>query len=296
MEKRFCETLRTAATLTVASSCGALSTGRCISAFYAQTGAFAWIGVCAACIVYGCVVGGTMHLKRKTEVHSLAEMYIGTFGGKIGAVFTALHAVFFAFAGVALLRTAADTAALALPLHYAERIGTLFALAAALWLSRRKARFITNVGSAYFAVLIAMMLALIAFAKAPSKDALNFYVSLRLENNICAAVLLGAIHAALAGGMCASAAIRLYPIHARPCFAAFLSAMAFATVLLCGNAVFAVFPQEINALRYPFVALCASWEKIGFYLSALTRYFETLISLTAVFCMLPKQNRFTMGK
>lgn len=286
MEKH--DTLRMAMTLAAISSCGALSTGRCISAFYAQTGAASWLGIAVSSIVYGSMVGCILRFKRKTSAKFLMEMYLSVFGKKIGGTLMLLHAAFFAVTGYVLLQSARDTALLTLPIKSAGSIGVVFALLVSLWLSGRNVRTIENVGSTYIMLLIFMMLALLAFGRAPDHGTLNFHVRLRLENDPAVAILLSVLHASLAVGMCASATIRLSPEKLHSGRAGVISAAVFGFVLSCENTIFAAFPQEINALKYPFVVLTAPWGKCGFYLCILMRCFETLISLTGVFCMLPK--------
>lgn len=286
MEKH--DTIRMSMTLTAMSSCGALSTGRCISAFYAQTGAASWLGIGISSLFFGWMIGCTLHFKRKTCANCLMEMYISIFGRKFGSALMLLHTAFFAVTGYALLQTAKETAMLALPIDSAGTVSVIFALFASLWLSRRNVRTIKSIGCTYILLLVCMMMAMLAFGKAPDHGTLNFYVRLRLENDLSAAILLSSLHASLAGGMCASAVIRLSDEKLHPVRTGILSAMVFAFVLTCENAVFAAFPQEINALKLPFVVLCASWGKPGFYLVILMRSFETLVSLSGIFCALPR--------
>ena len=271
--------VKTAVSLAAMSGCGALSTGRCISAFYAQTGGASWLGIAVGCILYGLMIGGAVRLKRRTGAGGLAEVYAGIFGKTAGAVFTALHAAFFTIAAYALLGAAAETASLLLPVHHADAIGIAAAIVTAFFISRVSSSVIKACGGVCFTALAALMLALMARGKMPGRETLNFYVRLKLNNNIPAAVLLAAVHASLAGALCAAPAVRLYQPYVKPHFAGCASAAAMAALLMLGNAVFAAFPPEINALRYPFAALSGGWGRAGYYFCGLARYAEIIISL-----------------
>ena len=287
MEKTRRNALLNALALAVIASCGEMSAGRCVSAFYGQTGKWSWMGIGIAGVLFGLLMGGILRLKRRTGANTLAEVYTGIFGRKAGAVVTALHVAFSAFAACALLGKAAETAELALPFHRAAYIGAISAAIFSLLVWRQGASGIRKLGCLCFAALAAVMFALLVSGKLPSQNTMHFYVELELENKPWAAVLLALIHASMAAGMCAAAAVRLYPAHIKPGLAGFVSAIAFAMLMASGNGVFSVFPREINALRYPFTALSASWGAAGFYIFALMRYLECVACLAGIFCMLP---------
>ncbi|MBQ3574477.1 MAG: hypothetical protein IJA26_02320 [Clostridia bacterium] len=278
--------LAIAATLAVMAGCGMLSAGRCVSAFYAQTGVLSWMGIGISCIIFGFLMGGIVRLKRKTGAGSLPALYAGLFGKRAGAAFTALHAAFFAACAWVLMSAASDAFALLLPLHHAGLIGMVFALLIALWLSR-SCGAVSRFGGSCFLLLACLMPALAAFGRMPSKSTLHFYVELMLENRPWAAVLLAVIHASLAAGMCAGAAVRLFPAHIKPGAAGMASAAAYGFIMAAGNVVFCIFPPEINALKYPFVALTGEWGRAGHHICALIRYAECILSLCGICCALP---------
>ena len=291
MDKMRRSALWNALALAVIACCGELSSGRCVSAFYAQAGRWSWRGIGVSCIVYGFLMGGVIRLKRKTGACSLKSVYTGTFGRRASAAFMALHAAFCALAAYALMGKAAETAALALPFHKAGCAGAVCALIFAVWMSRNGVSAMRKAGCALFAVLIAAMLALMTSGELPGRNSLHFYVELGLENNPGAVVLLAVIHGCMAAGLCAAAAVRLFPTHIRPGFAGLVCAAAFGMLMMIGNGVFSVFPKEINALRYPFVALSAPWGTAGFYIFALLRCMESTFCLAGVFCMLPAKHK-----
>ncbi len=282
------DALGCAAALAAMSCCGGLSSGRGISAFYAQTGRCAWPGIGVASAVYGLLMAGILRLKRRTGACSLPAVYAGVFGRRAGAALAVLHAVFYALAAYALLETAANAAELVLPFHNANVIGVFSALLFSLWLSLGTNHGVKKTGCICFVIFAALILALAIFGKMPDGNVLHFYVKLKLADKPWAAVLLAVVHASLAAGMCAAAAVRLFPMHIRPGFAGFVSAAAFALLMSAGNAVFSVFPKEINALRYPFVPLAQSWGTAGFYIFALSRWLESVVCLCGIFCVLPE--------
>lgn len=273
-----------AAALASASGCGALATGRCVSAFFAQTGGASWLGVAVSCILFGAMMGGLLRLRRKTCAGSLPEIYLNLFGRRAGGALLALHAVFLALVLCALLSSAGHTAALVLPIHHAALFGVLLALPIALWLSGSGGRRLMWAGCLCFALLLCLCCALLLGNDAPAPESIGFYVRLKLENN-ASALLLGAIHASLAAAICAPMAVKLYPLQLKPSAAGMLSALASALLLVAQNAVFVSAPAEINALRYPFAALSVAWGKAGFYACSIAHYLETLVSIGAVFCL-----------
>ena len=136
-----------------------------------------------------------------------------------------------------------------------------------------------------------MTFVVVVFGKMPGRDTLHFHVVLKLENGVYAAVLLAAVHASLSAAVCAAAAVRLFPMHAKPRFAGLISAVAMGAMLSAGNLVFCAFPPEINALKYPFAALSDGWGKAGYHICLLVRYAESVISLCGICCVLPGNTR-----
>lgn len=283
--------LQTAAALAAISFCGAMSSGSCISVFYAQTGRNSWLGIGLASLIFALLMGGLARLKRRTGAGSLHALYICIAGRGAGTALAALHAGLYALALRYLVGVTGNAAALMLPFHGARFTGVCLALLVGMLISRRSAAGMRICCGACWVALVGFLLALLIAGRMPEGGLPRCYVELKLEKSLPATVLLAAVHAALSAGVCAAAALRLFPAQLKPAGAGLLSAAAFALPLLAGNGVFALFPEEIIAMQQPFAAVTDGWGRAGYHICALLRWLEGTICIAGIFCMVPKAAR-----
>lgn len=258
------------------------ATGRELSAFYAQTGPASWLGVALSGTVFGLLTAMLARLARRSGADSLPALLGRMPGGRMGKGAAALYALVVVLACAGLLSAAGHMGALALPLRGGGCFGAAFALLSALWIAFMGMRALAAAGSVFVGCVALFELGLMFFGRAPEPAALRFELELRLYGNIAAALTFALLHACVCACVAAGCAVRLSHGRVRPGRLGLWSGALFMLLLLAGNAALALQPEELLALKLPFVALASGWGKVGFYLSSLISYFAAVTTLAGL--------------
>ena len=138
-------------------------------------------------------------------------------------------------------------------------------------------------GAAFVGLFALYELALACFARLDSLPGMQFVLVRKLGGSVPAALLFGALHAAMCASLSAGVALRAARSGARPAALGAWSGGAFFVLLIAGNAALRGQMDELLALEVPFVALSACWGSAGFWTSAAVIYLAAVTSLAGLF-------------
>lgn len=274
-----------AAVSAVAAAAGvSLASGRQAVVFFAQMQGASWIGVLTASALFGALCGLVARAAAQTGSGSFVDVCARTLSGRWGMAVGMLYGLIMALAAAAMLAESGRLAELALPLHNAYWMGVVLSLGLASALCIRGMR---GWGAASLA-LCGMFYAALALDLRPVRIYGNYETELRLSGSVLAAMLMGALHAALSGSMAAGSAASG---GARsPVRLALSSGAMMLAVLAAANAALLRGGEKLLSQALPTVVLAARWGKAGFYGCILVKWMCAVATLSAALGALTGRN------
>ena len=261
--------------------------GRETSAFYSQMAGASWLGIAFSALLFGGLVALIVLLARRSGARDLFSLLRRSPGGALGRIGRALYLGILLLAGGSLICAAGRLGALTLPLRHAYAFGVAAALLLAAWLALGGAGGMRIAGAGFVALLALYEAALARFGRLDELPGMQFVLELKLADNLPAALLFGALHAAMCASLCAGVVLRAAGEGARPAALGLWSGSVFFLLTAAGNAALRAQAGELLALEVPFVALASGWGAAGFWSSAAVIYLAAVTSLAGLICALP---------
>ena len=244
----------------------AFVSGREVAFFFSGAGAYSWLGVGLAAVIFGLLTAMLARLARDTQAASLPGIYYAALGVRCGDALCVLHALTMLMTGAAALSTAGEMGALALDDPCASWLFVGMAMLLALIPALNGMRLIGLLG---LIAVPACCLFFLAMALDSRPAAAGAYLTDSLLSSrrfwpltLTLGILYAFLKAALAGSVAILRGARLRPRRFGLCNGLLLG-------LTTGLANWALLSRgpETAQLNLPMVVLAARWGVFGFYLA-----------------------------
>jgi len=266
---------KAAFTATAAASGIGIVSGRQMVMFFAQMGSTSWLAVAAASVLFGLLTGKIAGFAHRTNCRSFAGVCMRMLSPRMAKAAVALYGLLMLSVSAAMLTEAGRLAELALPVHNAFVMGALLTLGLALVLCLHGMR---GWGTAAVAVCTAFYIAL-AMDPRTVRIYENYETGLNLSGSVPAALVLGAVHAALCASMGAESMVSCGA--ESPIRAAAAAGVAMFSVLTVANAALMRGGERLLSQALPTVVLAARWGKTGFYVCILVKWMCAVATLAS---------------
>lgn len=265
----------TALSATAAAAGVGIASGRQTVVFFTQMQYVSWVAVATSSVLFGALCGMIVRLARQTGSRSFADICMRTLSAGKAKTAVLIYGLLMVFASAAMLMEAGRLAALTLPVHNAFAMGVLLTLGLALALCIRGMHGWRMAAATVCAVFYIAL----ALDPRPVRIYGNYSTDLKLSGSISAAIILGALHAAMSASIAAGSVVSLEPEN--PVRMAMAAAVTMFALLTAANAAMLRGGERLLSQALPTVVLAARWGKIGFYACILVKWMCAVATLGA---------------
>ena len=257
----------------------AFLSGRQLTLFFSQLGGMSWLAVATAAALFGLCCGTLCRFARQTGGENVAAVLMRRLDPRTGAAVGIVHALLRAVLAGIMLCVAGHMAALLWMVKNAFWMGTAGALLAAALLRLGRGR--TALGWIVLALGAAFYLAL-AMDGREVQYAAHYEVTLLWRGSAPAALVLGAMHAALNACAAAGAVVEGARSVSSPAKFGAACGVGMLGMLAPANAALLRGGEKLTVQAMPTVLLAARWGQAGFVFCAGFMALRAVVTLSSL--------------
>lgn len=261
---KFIPELREACAVNAAVLGAAFLSGREAATFFAVTGRASWLGIAAAAVLFGAMMGMLCHFSKSTGASTLPGIYYAKLDERCGDSISIVHGLLMLMTGAVALTTAGELGMLSLNCKHPTLTASAVTMLVSMMLTLRSMKPLSAIGAVCLPICTLFFIALAADSRPVHAGAYIQNDMLDVSGNVPVALFMGLLFACLkaasVGGVAAARAKNLVPIRFGICCGGIL-----ATVAGCANLAMQKAGPEIWALNLPTVVLAARWGLFGYY-------------------------------